>query len=52
MKKKYLLSKTINKFQLTLISLAKGKIKETLPAHYPEIKTGFAGRSPHHHSQT
>jgi len=31
MKKKYLLSKTINKFQLTLISLAKGKIKETLP---------------------
>jgi ATP-dependent DNA helicase RecG len=33
MKKKYLLSKTINKFQLTLISLAKGKIKETLPGH-------------------
>ncbi|MBW6536024.1 MAG: ATP-dependent DNA helicase RecG [Mariniphaga sp.] len=33
MKKKYLLSKTINKFQLTLISLAKGKIKETLPEH-------------------
>jgi ATP-dependent DNA helicase RecG len=33
MKKKYLLSKTINKFQLTLISLAKGKIKETLPAY-------------------
>ncbi|WP_372949830.1 ATP-dependent DNA helicase RecG [Mariniphaga sp.] len=31
MKKKYLLSKSINKFQLTLISLAKGKIKETLP---------------------
>lgn len=31
MKKKYLISKTINKFQLTLISLAKGKIKETLP---------------------
>ena len=31
MKKKYLLSKTINKFQLTLISLDKGKIKETLP---------------------
>ncbi|MGC9355346.1 MAG: ATP-dependent DNA helicase RecG, partial [Mariniphaga sp.] len=33
MKKKYLLSKTINKFQLTLISLAKGKIKETLPGY-------------------
>jgi len=33
MKKKYLLSKTINKFQLTLISLATGKIKETLPAY-------------------
>jgi len=33
MKKKYLLSKTINKFQLTLISLAKGKIKETLPIY-------------------
>ena len=33
MKKKYLHSKTINKFQLTLISLAKGKIKETLPEH-------------------
>uniref|UniRef100_UPI0032169B55 ATP-dependent DNA helicase RecG n=1 Tax=uncultured Draconibacterium sp. TaxID=1573823 RepID=UPI0032169B55 len=32
MKKKYLNSKTINKFQLTLISLAKGKIKETIPA--------------------
>lgn len=31
MKKKYLISKTINKFQLTLISLAKGKINETLP---------------------
>ncbi|WP_343334456.1 ATP-dependent DNA helicase RecG [Draconibacterium aestuarii] len=31
MKKKYLNSKTINKFQLTLISLAKGKIRETLP---------------------
>ncbi|MEE4286378.1 MAG: ATP-dependent DNA helicase RecG [Mariniphaga sp.] len=33
MKKKYLISKTINKFQLTLISLAKGKIKETLPGY-------------------
>jgi len=33
MKKKYLHSKTINKFQLTLISLAKGKIKETLPGY-------------------
>lgn len=31
MKKKYLNSKTLNKFQLTLISLAKGKIKETIP---------------------
>ena len=31
MKNKYLNSKTINKFQLTLIQLAKGKIKETLP---------------------
>ncbi len=31
MKKKFLNSKTINKFQLTLINLAKGKIKETLP---------------------
>jgi ATP-dependent DNA helicase RecG len=31
MKNKYLHSKTINKFQLTLIQLAKGKIKETLP---------------------
>jgi ATP-dependent DNA helicase RecG len=32
MKKKYLNSRTINKFQLTLIQLCKGKIKETLPA--------------------
>ncbi len=31
MKKKFLNSKTINKLQLTLINLAKGKIKETLP---------------------
>ncbi len=31
MKKKYLTSRTINKFQLTLIQLAKGKIRETLP---------------------
>ncbi|QGY47058.1 ATP-dependent DNA helicase RecG [Maribellus comscasis] len=31
MKNKYLTSKTINKFQLTLIQLAKGKIRETLP---------------------
>ena len=31
MKNKYLNSKTINKFQLTLIQLAKGKICETLP---------------------
>lgn len=33
MKKKYLNSKSINKFQLTLISVAKGKIKETIPAN-------------------
>ncbi len=32
MKKKYLNSRTINKFQLTLIHICKGKIKETLPA--------------------
>jgi ATP-dependent DNA helicase RecG len=32
MKKKYLNSRTMNKFQLTLIQLCKGKIKETLPA--------------------
>jgi ATP-dependent DNA helicase RecG len=31
MKNKYLNSKTINKFQLALIQLAKGKIRETLP---------------------
>ncbi len=31
MKNKYLASKTINKFQLTLIQQCKGKIKETLP---------------------
>ncbi len=31
MKNKYLNSKAINKLQLTLIGLAKGKIKETLP---------------------
>jgi ATP-dependent DNA helicase RecG len=31
MKKKFLNSKTINKLQLTLMQLAKGKIKETLP---------------------
>lgn len=31
MKKKYVNSKTINKMQLMLIQLAKGKIKETLP---------------------
>ncbi len=31
MKKQYLNSKTIHKFQLTLIGLAKGKIRETLP---------------------
>ncbi len=31
MKKNYLNSKTINKMQLTLLNLAKGKIKETLP---------------------
>ncbi len=31
MKDKYLNSKTINKFQLTLIQLAQGKVKETLP---------------------
>ncbi|MCG6187819.1 ATP-dependent DNA helicase RecG [Maribellus maritimus] len=31
MKNKYLTSKTINKFQLTLIQLAKNKIRETLP---------------------
>jgi len=33
MKNKYLNSKTINKLQLTLISLAKGKIRESLPNH-------------------
>ncbi|HKJ78655.1 MAG TPA: ATP-dependent DNA helicase RecG, partial [Prolixibacteraceae bacterium] len=33
MKNKYLNSKTINKLQLTLISLAKGKINETLPGY-------------------
>jgi ATP-dependent DNA helicase RecG len=33
MKKNFLNSRTINKLQLTLIQLAKGKIKETLPAH-------------------
>jgi ATP-dependent DNA helicase RecG len=32
MKKKYLNSKAINKLQLTLLQMAKGKIKETLPA--------------------
>lgn len=32
LKSKYLNSKTIHKFQLTLIQLAKGKIKETLPS--------------------
>lgn len=32
MKKKFLNSKTINKLQLTLMQLAKGKIKETLPS--------------------
>ncbi|MDD4144546.1 MAG: ATP-dependent DNA helicase RecG, partial [Prolixibacteraceae bacterium] len=31
MKNKYLNSKAVNKLQLTLINLAKGKIKETLP---------------------
>lgn len=31
MKKKYLNSKAINKMQLTLISISRGKIKETLP---------------------
>jgi ATP-dependent DNA helicase RecG len=31
MKNKYLNSKTINKLQLTLIQLAKGRVKETLP---------------------
>ncbi len=31
MKKQFLTSKTIHKFQLTLLGLAKGKIKETLP---------------------
>lgn len=31
MKKGYLASRTLNKFQLTLLSLAKGKIRETLP---------------------
>ena len=31
MKKKYLNSKAINKLQLTLLEMAKGKIKETLP---------------------
>ncbi len=33
MKKNFLNSRAINKLQLTLIQLAKGKIKETLPAH-------------------
>ena len=33
MKKQFLTSKTINKFQLTLLGLAKGKIKETLPEY-------------------
>ncbi len=33
MKKKFLNSKTINKIQLTLIQLAKGKIAETLPSY-------------------
>ncbi len=33
MKKKYLNSRTLNKFLLTLIHLAKGKIKETLPQY-------------------
>ena len=33
MKKKYLNSRTLNKIQLTLIQLAKGKIKETLPGN-------------------
>ncbi len=32
MKKRYLNSRTLNKFQLTLIQLARGKISETLPA--------------------
>ncbi|MFW5774433.1 MAG: ATP-dependent DNA helicase RecG, partial [Tangfeifania sp.] len=36
MKNKYLNSKTINKFQLTLIHLAKGKIEETLPKYIVE----------------
>jgi ATP-dependent DNA helicase RecG len=33
MKKNFLNSRTINKLQLTLIQLVKGKIEETLPAH-------------------
>nr|WP_256999027.1 OB-fold nucleic acid binding domain-containing protein [Draconibacterium orientale] len=33
MKKQFLTSKTINKFQLTLLGLAKGKIRETLPEY-------------------
>lgn len=33
MKKKFLNSRAINKLQLTLIQLAKGKIRETLPSH-------------------
>ena len=36
MKNKYLNSKTINKFQLTLIHLTKGKIEETLPKYIVE----------------
>lgn len=36
MKNKYLNSKAINKFQLTLIHLAKGKIEETLPKYIVE----------------
>lgn len=36
MKKKFLNSKTINKLQLNLIQLAKGKIKETLPNNLVE----------------
>ncbi|MCF6334073.1 MAG: ATP-dependent DNA helicase RecG, partial [Draconibacterium sp.] len=36
MKKKFLNSKTINKLQLTLMQLAKGKIKETLPNNLVE----------------
>ena len=53
MKNKYLNSKAINKLQLTLIQLSRGKIRETLPdSILAKLKTCIAGKIVNYNPQT